>query len=213
LAWTVDGSSSFLLDLHLRQWTGLDTTIGDRSGDRQRMTAWTQSRAAGASPFRTLLSMPIRSRGSAPCRRTILSDRLRYEPFPIAGTCSPGAACAPSRQSAGNRKPSLAAQGLALAQDYAGQFALSAIPRRALLPGSVSVACVTAWSAKSHLRRRRLDPQQPSITCSRDGTSHPTSAQTTSIARSTATKQASRRPSHQARLYRPLQSSQSCMMP
>ena len=124
----------FLLDLHLRQWDGLDTTIRtiDLEID-QRIGRMDKDRATGESPFRTLIgnadTVPGVSAVSAPA---ILSEiGCDMSRFPSAGHLLAWAGMCPGQnESAGKRKPSRLRKGAPWLKTMLVQCAWAAIRKK-----------------------------------------------------------------------------------
>ena len=149
----------FLLELHLKQWDGIDEMIRKLDLEIDRRIEGMDAKA-GKAPFRTFIELlstiPGVSAVAAPrsCPRSV-----RHEPLPDRrpprrlGWPLPG-----QNESAGKRKPVRLRRGR-LAQDDAGPMRMGGQAEEGqLLQSPVLPAASQARTAESHLCRRRLDP-------------------------------------------------------
>jgi transposase len=143
----------FLLELHLRQWDGLDTAIRtiDLEID-QRITSIDERRRASDPPFRALIENLDTTPGvSAVAAPAILSEIGHdMSRFPTAGHLLAWAGMCPGQnESAGKRKPSRLRKGAPWLKTMLVQCAWAAIRKK----GSY-------YQAQFHRLRHRRGPQK-----------------------------------------------------
>src|ERR1700736_3945691 len=156
----------FLLTLHLRQWDSLDATIREIDQEVEARVARIDKEVkAGEAPFRDLIGLVCTIPGvSTLSGTTILSEIGRdMSRFPTAGHLVAWAGLCPGQnESAGKRKPAppcAGAPGGALVEDDARPMRLGGQAEKGqLLQSPVLPVAKQAWTAESHLRRRRLNP-------------------------------------------------------
>ena len=155
----------FLLELHLRQWDGLDETIRkiDREID-QRIARLSPKVGTDEVPFRTLIELlhtvPGVSTVAAPA---ILSEiGPRHEPVPDRWPSRRLGRPVPRAERERRQAQILApAKGSALAQDHARAMRLGCqAQERQLLPSPVLPPAKQPRTAEGHLCRRRIDPHR-----------------------------------------------------
>lgn len=152
----------FLLELHLRQWDGLDETIRkiDREID-QRIGRMDVKAGASQVPFRSLIELMYTHPGiSTVAAPAILSeigcDMSRFQRWPSRRLVRPVPRAERKRRQAQILAP---AQGRALAQNHARAMRMGRqAQERQLLPSPVLPPASQARTAKGHLCRRRVDP-------------------------------------------------------
>jgi transposase len=153
----------FLLELHLRQWDGLDVAIRKIDLEiNQRITQMDAQMRPDTPPFRDLMDLL----GTAPGISTVAAPAILSEigadmsRFPTAGhLVSWVGLCPGHNESAGKRKPSRLRKGAPWLKTMLVQCAWAAKRKKGrLLQSPILQSAKQARPAEGHLRRRRLSP-------------------------------------------------------